>query len=480
MTSRRGEELHKSVSTSTFREEEQNKVVEFFYKPHTISVLVFMLAYFLHVALVEQTDYTDSSHSVGSLFWWNAGGCTHDKLGDAKVGLIAVFFVFCSLIVLMFPPSPFIRPHPIFWRVATAMTAWYLLMLTFVLFQPKHAARQLLKDWFDSSLGVALGEKSYAADCDITSSWSQFKKNFLPQLFDVFVIAHSVGWFCKGLMLRDYYIGWILSVAFEFLEYSLQTQLPNFAECWWDHWILDVLVCNWLGLYCGMRACQYFEIKTYEWRGRPYSRMRRVVGQFTPLDWTKFEWAYTRSFKHFMTIILICIVFLQGELNAFYLKYLLWIPPSNQLNVIRLLLLFLSGTAAIKEIYQYLTDPTCKKLGHNAWLTIAVVQTETLICIKFSRGEGFGWIPWQWMLFWALIGLALSAYAVWKFLLYPHQPYYQSPSPSPIAIERRPLPADGDLSLAPVEEPSTKLNEPASDKYDAVKSPSQARKRRQK
>lgn len=27
----------------------------------------------------------------------------------------------------------------------------------------------------------------------------------------------------------------IISVMFEFLEYSLEHQLPNFSECWWDH-----------------------------------------------------------------------------------------------------------------------------------------------------------------------------------------------------------------------------------------------------
>jgi len=37
------------------------------------------------------------------------------------------------------------------------------------------------------------------------------------------------------MILRDYWFCWILSVAFELAEYSLQHQLANFAECWWDH-----------------------------------------------------------------------------------------------------------------------------------------------------------------------------------------------------------------------------------------------------
>lgn len=43
---------------------------------------------------------------------------------------------------------------------------------------------------------------------------------------------------CRGpqtLMIRDWWMCTIVSVMFEFLEYSLEHQLPNFSECWWDH-----------------------------------------------------------------------------------------------------------------------------------------------------------------------------------------------------------------------------------------------------
>lgn len=52
---------------------------------------------------------------------------------------------------------------------------------------------------------------------------------------DLFVVAHTLGWFGKALILRDYWFCWIISIAFELCEYSLQHQLNNFAECWWDH-----------------------------------------------------------------------------------------------------------------------------------------------------------------------------------------------------------------------------------------------------
>jgi phosphatidylserine synthase 2 len=78
---------------------------------------------------------------------------------------------------------------------------------------------------------------------------------------DIFILAHAVGWYFKALLLRDYWFCWILSVMFEIMEYSLEHQLPNFAECWWDHWLLDVLLCNWIGLYFGMKTCEHLEMR---------------------------------------------------------------------------------------------------------------------------------------------------------------------------------------------------------------------------
>ena len=89
---------------------------------------------------------------------------------------------------------------------------------------------------------------------------------------DIFIIAHAGGYFCKTLVctfhppsaaslcvtttllqiFRDWWLTTVISVTFEFMEYTLEHQLPNFSECWWDHWILDVLVCNAGGTFLGL------------------------------------------------------------------------------------------------------------------------------------------------------------------------------------------------------------------------------------
>lgn len=170
-------------------------------------------------------------------------------------------------------------------------------------------ARQWVK-FLDPSLGVDLGEKCYAEDCSLT--WG----NFVDKM-DMFVFAHLFGWIAKALILRDVWLCWILSVMFEVMEYSLEFQLPNFGECWWDHWILDVFGCNWIGIELGMFICKYLAMKTYNWRSIKEipdfsGKMMRTVGQLSPHSWTSFDWAYARSFRGYMvTVLLVTFVHLQ-------------------------------------------------------------------------------------------------------------------------------------------------------------------------
>lgn len=157
--------------------------------------------------------------------------------------------------------------------------------------------------WIDPSLGIPLYEKTYADACAL--NW----KNIEEKL-DMFVPAHFFGWIAKALILRDTWICWIVSVMFEVLEYSLEFQLPNFAECWWDHWILDALICNWAGIVVGMWLCRKFACRTYHWRGirdipSIPGKAKRAVEQLTPHSWTSFDWATTRTFKGYIVTLLL-------------------------------------------------------------------------------------------------------------------------------------------------------------------------------
>ena len=70
------------------------------------------------------------------------------------------------------------------------------------------------------------------------------------------------------------------------------------------------------------------------------------------------------------------------------LRYVLYIPPSNPLNIYRLVLWWFVGMIATRELYEYSTNKAVKRLGHHAWLAWMVMFTEGLVCCKFGRAAG--------------------------------------------------------------------------------------------
>ena len=105
-------------------------------------------------------------------------------------------------------------------------------------------------------------ERSYGDDCrfytpDVPgSNFAHFK----AALYDVHTCAHLLGWLGKMLILRDFWMCQILSVAFEICEFSFEHMLPNFLECWWDHLLLDLLGANLLGMLAGWAIILIYDI----------------------------------------------------------------------------------------------------------------------------------------------------------------------------------------------------------------------------
>ncbi|KAJ7069355.1 phosphatidyl serine synthase-domain-containing protein [Mycena amicta] len=375
-------------------QERHDTTVEFFYKPITLTALAIVLVILAYTATTQDV--------------LEEGG---DKRRIGVYASISFFLVFGTL---QFRDGPFIRPHPAFWRVVLGFNLLYELALVFLLFQDLPTARRLLL-LLDPSLNVPLPEKSYADDCTLTP-------RVLWNAIDVFCLAHALGWFGKAMILRDYWFCWILSIAFELAEYSLQHQLPNFAECWWDHWILDVLLCNWLGTYLGMKVCTYLEVKPYSWRGLRQTRglrskAKRVISQFSPHDFTAFNWwATANSFTHYVSVVLLLAVFLAAELSPFYLKSLLWMEPEHPFVVIRLVFIFLCALPAVRELYQYVNDPRrAVRMGQHVWLLLATVLTEILVIIKWSKGQYPAPAPRAVKIGWAVGVVLLVGYPIVKF-----------------------------------------------------------------
>ena len=144
-----------------------------------------------------------------------------------------------------------------------------------------------------------------------------------------------------------------------------------------------------VGIWAGMYTVRYFDGKTYEWVGisrqpniigkvrfcsytwlvpscctfdesfwffSSSSQVKRTLGQFTPAHWDKDEWHPLQGPWRFIQVLTLCIIFLTVELNTFFLKFSLWIPPRNPVILYRLILWWLIAIPTTREYNSYLQD----------------------------------------------------------------------------------------------------------------------------
>eukprot|EP00093_Oithona_nana_P004628 04628.XXX_74797_76415_1 [CDS] Oithona nana genome sequencing. len=378
--------------------------ISFFWKAHSVSVLIFLICCLIYVGVIEDPNYDDPEFNqrrgiVAALFFWVFAGMT------------------------IMPDGPFLRPHPLIWRAAFAVSIVYELLLIYILFQVPKQARAMLK-FLDEDLGEPIPEKDYGGTCLIydPETPNDPYHNVWDKM-DIFIFSHLFGYFCKTLIFRDWWLTTVISVMFEFLEYSLEHQLPNFSECWWDHWILDVIVCNGGGTIIGLLTLRYLSLKTYNWRGlynipTYRGKIKRIIAQFSPHGWIEFTWNPLSTLERWLAVIGIIFMFLLTELSTFYLKFVLWVSPNHWLNGVRLGFLLLWGAVGLREVFQLLDDPDYNKIGRQSWMLLAVVITEVLVCVKFGWDTITIPLPRHIALWWMAFAGFLLVYTFIKFFIF--------------------------------------------------------------
>ena len=80
-----------------------------------MSALILIAVGLFYVSLVEQTP--------------------DDTIYNMKRGVVAVIVVFILIGVIHMPDGPFVRPHPVLWRLVLCILILYVLLLIFALFQ---------------------------------------------------------------------------------------------------------------------------------------------------------------------------------------------------------------------------------------------------------------------------------------------------------------------------------------------------------
>eukprot|EP01134_Creolimax_fragrantissima_P002928 CFRG2928T1 len=341
--------------------------LDFFYKPHTITLLMVIVMYLIYRAY-------DQGETVS----------TRDNVVRG-VQSFSVCFLFISTVAL--PNGPFTRPHPAVWRAVLGLTILYWCGLIFALHQSYDDVKNTMIAYdprMDSKYMTFADSDDYALDC-------HFSLDNLYSRFDVFIVAHFIGWVAKAIIFRNLTVCWIQSLTWELTEIIFAPLLPNLYECWWDQILYDVVLCNGVGMYIGWRLCRWLEMRAYHWHGVQSiptlkGKTERAILQFTPKSWTKVEWGMFSSMKRYGAVMGVTILITIAELNAFFLKHIFKVATENPVNGMRLLLWFIMGTPALRQLYIYITDPSCVRLGTQSWTTMGVLCTEVLLIVKFGAG----------------------------------------------------------------------------------------------
>ncbi|XP_071810795.1 phosphatidylserine synthase 1-like isoform X2 [Apostichopus japonicus] len=397
MTKRRLAEIEKQHFVGVNEQEVEDITLEFFYKPHTLTLLGVAIATTLYFAFTR-TNEVSSEQNISN-------------------GLCFVAFFFLIIGLLTFPNGPFTRPHPAIWRVVFGISVMYMLLLVFVLFQNYQDVRKMLFWVFPDLEAFDPPEKEYAVNCSDVSLdriWGHV---------DWFAFCHFGGWALKAMLMRHYGILWTISIMWEITEFFYIHLLPNFAECWWDTLLLDVLVCNGLGIYVGMKVGDWLEIRNYHWDSikdikTTSGKIKRAVLQFTPASWTHVRWLDPESsFMRVIAIYIMMLVTQLAELNTFFLKYIFNYPINHWIGIIRILIICAIVAPTIRQYYTYVTDPMCKRVGTQLWVFTAITVLEFIISIKHGQ-HVFSQTIFTNVILWLLVQMGMvliCLYILWFF-----------------------------------------------------------------
>uniref|UniRef100_A0AC35UIQ4 Phosphatidylserine synthase n=1 Tax=Rhabditophanes sp. KR3021 TaxID=114890 RepID=A0AC35UIQ4_9BILA len=315
--------------------------------------------------------------------------CDNSSTTDQNTyaGLKASGTLFLIVSALAFPSGPFIRPHPVVWRIIFGVSVIYMVILQFTVFQSYRDIKEILK-WLDPERlqNETLQEKEYAVNC------SDITLERLWEHMDIFAVAHFLGWTMKGLLIRHTIICWYISIAWELTEVVFTHILPNFAECWWDALGLDVILCNGTGIFVGMWLCKKLEMREFHWESiktirSTKGKFKRAVLQFTPESWLKIDWFTNLALKRTLWVYLFVLIWIASELNTFFLKHIFVVDTSHPAVFWRIILIGLISAPSIRQFYVFATDPRMNRLGMQAWVYCAICALEATINVKFGRQE---------------------------------------------------------------------------------------------
>uniref|UniRef100_A0A8C2SMT0 Phosphatidylserine synthase n=1 Tax=Coturnix japonica TaxID=93934 RepID=A0A8C2SMT0_COTJA len=331
--------------------------LEFFYRPHTITLLSFTILSLMAFAFTRDDSVPEENI-------WR--------------GILSVIFFFLIISVLAFPNGPFTRPHPAIWRMVFGLSVLYFLFLVFVLFLNFEQVKAVMY-WLDPNLRYATREADimeYAVNCHVIT-WERILSHF-----DIFAFGHFWGWAMKALLIRSYGLCWTISITWELTEHKTPVLVKEKNAA----------------TPSSSFACfiSFLDIHTTT------GKIKRAVLQFTPASWTYVRWFDPKSsFQRVAGIYLFMIIWQLTELNTFFLKHIFVFQASHPLSWGRILFIGIITAPTVRQYYAYLTDTQCKRVGTQCWVFGVIAFLEAIVCIKFGQ-DLFSKTQILYVVFWLL------------------------------------------------------------------------------
>ena len=142
--------------------------------------------------------------------------------------------------------------------------------------------------------------------------------------------------------------------------------------------------------------------------------LKTVLTSLTPASVDHYTWRPTGSPSRFLKCAFLVLCGLVFDLNLFFMKFVLHVPPSHNLCLYRLGLWFAMSNIAIREYYVFIETPDVgeAKLGPNAWLALAVLIVEILVVVKNGRGKFTAPWPRHVVIAWIVAVTTTAAYLI--------------------------------------------------------------------
>ena len=142
--------------------------------------------------------------------------------------------------------------------------------------------------------------------------------------------------------------------------------------------------------------------------------LKTVLTSLTPASVDHYTWRPTGSPSRFLKCAFLVFCGLVFDLNLFFMKFVLHVPPSHNLCLYRLGLWFAMSNIAIREYYVFIETPDVgeAKLGPNAWLALAVLIVEILVVVKNGRGKFTAPWPRHVVIAWIVAVTTTAAYLI--------------------------------------------------------------------